>query len=158
MARKRFEGLDPETHAWILDAADEFALKGFEGASLNRIIAPAGTSRGSLHYYFEDTTDLFSTVMARATAPAVQFLAGFSLEVPTAESDWPVCDEFARKSAAYLTGNAWCVRLARAPAVHEVGDRRPLEQWNALPPGERERLVAAEMGPFRRVLEPEGAA
>jgi AcrR family transcriptional regulator len=115
MARKRFEGLEPDRQERILRAAaDEFALRGFDGASLNRIIAQAGTSKGALYYYFEDKTDLFSTVMERATAMVVQFLAGFSLEDLTAESYWPAFEEFTRKSAAYLTGNAWYLRLARS--------------------------------------------
>jgi AcrR family transcriptional regulator len=115
MARKRFDNLEEQRQEEILRAAaDEFAEKGFEGASLNRIIARAGTSKGSLYYYFEDKTDLFATVMERATAMVVQFLAGFSLEDLTVESYWPAFKELTRKSTAYLTDNAWYVRLARS--------------------------------------------
>jgi AcrR family transcriptional regulator len=210
MVRTRFDNLEPERQEQLLRAAaDEFAEKGFEGASLNRIIARAGTSKGSLYYYFEDKADLFSTVMARATGLVVQFLAGFSLEDLTAETYWPAFEDFTRKSAAYLTGNAWFVRLARSfyrlrlrsgpagptarvfdwarawvtrivargqeldvvrmdlplaflveltLALGEVEDRWLFEHWETLAPGERERLVDAEMVLFRRLLEPERAA
>jgi AcrR family transcriptional regulator len=210
MVRKQFVSLDAERQERILGAAaDEFGEKGFEAASLNRIIAHAGTSKGALYYYFEDKADLFSTVMERATAMVVQFLAGFSLEDLTASTYWPAFEEFTRKSAEYLTGNAWYVRLARSfyrlrgrsgasgptarvfdwartwvtrvvgrgqelgvvrtdlplpflaevtLAVGEVGDRWLFERWETLTPREREQLVEAEMGLFRRLLRPEGAA
>lgn len=115
MARSRFDKLDVERQEQLLRAAaDEFADKGYEAASVNRIVARAGTSKGSLYYYFEDKADLFATVMARATGMVVQFLAGFSLDDLTAETYWPAFEDFTRKSATYLTGNAWFLRLARS--------------------------------------------
>ncbi len=115
MVRARFDKLEPERQEQLLSAAaDEFAEKGYEGASLNRIIARAGTSKGSLYYYFEDKSDLFSTVIERAISPVVKMLAGFSLEELTAETYWAAFEEFTRRTAAYLSGNAWYVRLVRS--------------------------------------------
>lgn len=210
MVRRRFDELKPERQEQLLRAAaDEFADRGFEAASLNRIIARAGTSKGSLYYYFEDKADLFGTVVERATALVIQLLAGFSLDELTAESYWPAFDDLTRKFASFLSGNAWYVRLLRSfyrlrlrsgpagptarvfdwartwvtqvvargqelgvvrtdlplpflaeltLALGEVEDRWLLEQWEELSVADRDRLTAAEMGLFRRLLQPEDRA
>ena len=55
MARNRFDNLGSEKQEAILRAAgEEFAEKGFAGASINRIIRESGMSKGSVYYYFED--------------------------------------------------------------------------------------------------------
>ncbi len=67
MPTKRFDHLDPARRAAILSAAaSEFAASGFEGASYNRIIELAETSKGSMYYYFEDKADLYATVVRDA--------------------------------------------------------------------------------------------
>jgi AcrR family transcriptional regulator len=115
MVRQRFDHLDRERQEQILSAAaDEFADRGFDGASLSRIVKRARTSKGALYYYFEDKDDLFSTVMARATAPVLDLVAGFSLEGLTAETYWAAFEAFARRSFEYLTGHGWYVRLVRS--------------------------------------------
>lgn len=64
MPRPRFERLDPEKRRRILAvAAEEFATRGFESASLNQIIDQAGISKGAAYYYFDDKADLFATVI-----------------------------------------------------------------------------------------------
>ena len=64
MARPRFSNLDHETRRHILEtAAKEFAARGFDGTSLNRLIRGLGISKGSFYYYFDDKADLFSTVV-----------------------------------------------------------------------------------------------
>ena len=69
MARARFQKLSPEKQEAILAAAaDEFAERGYGAASLNRIIERAGSSKGSLYYYFDDKADLLRTVVERALA------------------------------------------------------------------------------------------
>ena len=87
MPRVRFERLDPAQQAVILDAAlREFSTDGYAEASLNRIIAAAGLSKGAMYYYFEDKADLYlyvvSTQMARlAGSPAdLEFLRARSAD------------------------------------------------------------------------------
>lgn len=64
MPRPRFHRLTPEQQVTILDAAlDEFAAHGFRDASLNRIIAAAGISKGSMYYYFDGKEDLYIHVI-----------------------------------------------------------------------------------------------
>jgi AcrR family transcriptional regulator len=61
MARPRFAKLPTAQQQAILRAAlDEFAARGFHDASLNRVIAAAGISKGSMYYYFDDKEDLFA--------------------------------------------------------------------------------------------------
>ncbi len=65
--RPRFENLSAERRSELLEcAANEFAQHGYRGASLNRIIAGAGLSKGVFYYYFDDKADLFETVVAYA--------------------------------------------------------------------------------------------
>lgn len=67
MPRPRFFKLEQEKQTNILQAAsEEFTEKGFEAASLNRIIAKAGLSKGAMYYYFDDKIDLYITVIRDA--------------------------------------------------------------------------------------------
>lgn len=60
MPRPRFFALTPGRRQIIVDTAlDEFAANGFAGASLNRIIAASGISKGSMYYYFDSKEDLY---------------------------------------------------------------------------------------------------
>lgn len=64
MPRPRFERLNAEKRERILEAAaKEFAAHGYEGASLNHILAEAGISKGAAYYYFDDKTDLYTTTL-----------------------------------------------------------------------------------------------
>ncbi len=205
MVRDRFDNLDPDKQQRLFEAAaDEFADHGFEGASLNRIIDRAGMSKGSLYYYFNDKSDLFSTVVEKATANLVRLVGGFTLEELTAESFWPQFEGAIRRSADYMQRNEWFVRLGRSfyrlrggrgrkaterlfdwighwtarvlergqqlgvvradlpldylvdmtLAVGEMGDRWLFTRWHEMSKPERERMLAAELDAFHRLLEP----
>lgn len=66
MARPRFHRLPTEQQEALLDAAlEEFAAHGYGGASLNRIIAAAGVSKGAMYYYFDSKVDLYADVIRR---------------------------------------------------------------------------------------------
>ncbi len=66
MARPRFQQLSAEQRDAILDAAlDEFSAHGFADASINRIIATAGISKGAMYYYFDSKEDLYADVLRR---------------------------------------------------------------------------------------------
>ncbi len=65
MPRPRFANADAQLQRRILDAATrEFTSKGYEAASLNRILLAAGLSKGSFYYYFDDKADLACAVIA----------------------------------------------------------------------------------------------
>jgi AcrR family transcriptional regulator len=64
MVRPRFAKLPPEQQKAILRVAlEEFGSHGFHEASLNRVIAAAGISKGSMYYYFDGKGDLFAYIV-----------------------------------------------------------------------------------------------
>lgn len=65
--RSRFDALPSERRAQLLDPAEEeFARHGFADASLNRILAAAGMSKGQAYHYITDKGDLYAAVIERA--------------------------------------------------------------------------------------------
>lgn len=69
MPTERFPNADPDISRRILGAArEEFLAKGFDGASLNRVLERAELSKGTFYYYFEDKADLYLTVISEAMA------------------------------------------------------------------------------------------
>ena len=65
MPKQTFLNLPEEKRKVIVNAAiDEFAEYGFEGASINRIVANSGISKGSFYQYFEDKRDVFMYLLA----------------------------------------------------------------------------------------------
>ena len=64
MPRPRFARLPAAKKERIMEAAaKEFAAHGYEGATLNRILAEAGISKGAAYYYFDDKADLYLTAL-----------------------------------------------------------------------------------------------
>lgn len=60
MPKQTFLNLPEEKRSVIVKAAiDEFAEYGFESASINRMVANSGISKGSFYQYFEDKRDVF---------------------------------------------------------------------------------------------------
>ena len=60
MPKQTFLNLPEEKRQAVVNAAiDEFAEYGFEAASINRIVASSGISKGSFYQYFEDKRDVF---------------------------------------------------------------------------------------------------
>ncbi len=115
MARPRFEKLDPLKQEKILAAAaEEFAARGFESASLNRIIECAGTSKGALYYYFDDKADLLATVAEQAVKRVLAESDFPPIESLTKEDYWERVRELSRRSFRLLEVDTWYVRLMRA--------------------------------------------
>ncbi len=123
MARPRFENLEVERQEQILAAAaEEFELRGFAGASVNRILESAGLSKGVLYYYFEDKADLFATTLEQAF---LRFLEAIGLpgqgqgamqewlEGMEAADFWEHLRAMGRDHIHLLRSDAWFVRLAR---------------------------------------------
>ena len=90
MPRPRFQKLPADKRQRILEAAAlEFASRGFEHASLNRIITAAGISKGAAYYYFDDKADLFATVVQHGWQ---MFVPGADVDLSLLDADafWPV--------------------------------------------------------------------
>lgn len=83
MSIHAFEKLSEEQRTRILDAClAEFASKGFEGASTNRIVAKLGIPKGSIFYWFGTKEELYLRLVDRSMG---RFLRLFT---PGAQS-WP---------------------------------------------------------------------
>ena len=115
MARNRFDNLEPNKQEAILQAAgEEFAQKGFEAASINRIIKKSGMSKGSVYYYFEDKADLFATTLERSTQRIMEETGWFSLEVLGPDEFWDALLELTHRMVDWARRNDWWIKLYRA--------------------------------------------
>jgi AcrR family transcriptional regulator len=115
MARNRFDNLEPEKQEAILKAAgEEFAEKGFEAASINRIIQRSGMSKGSVYYYFEDKADLFATTLERSTQRLMDEIGWFSLEVLGPDEFWDALLELTHRTVDWARRNDWWMKLGKA--------------------------------------------
>ena len=115
MARARFENLDPARQEAILAAAaEEFAAHGYAGASLNRVIEAAGISKGSLYYYFDDKSDLFTSVIEEAVERLLSDVGGFELDRLDRSNYWETVRRFGLQSTELMSKDVWYVRVALA--------------------------------------------
>lgn len=65
----RFLALDPKDRdRWLDPAEAEFCAQGFERASLNRMLADAGESKGRSYHYFDGKAGIYRETLKRALA------------------------------------------------------------------------------------------
>ncbi len=113
MPRPRFLTLDPARRERLLEAAArEFATRGYEGASLNRIIERLRLSKGQFYYYFDDKADLFLAVLEWSW----QYLAPIAegdVERLEADSFWPAVERFVADLRERTRTMPWLIGLTR---------------------------------------------
>lgn len=113
MPRPRFNKLDEATREGLLEAAArEFASRGFDGASLNRIIETAGISKGGFYYYFDDKADLFGMVVLAAW-DALRPSEPLDIDTLRPETYWPELMRAAGEMAARAQEKDWMAGIAR---------------------------------------------
>lgn len=96
------------TRAQLIDVATRlFANRGYDGTSIEAVLAESGASRGSLYHHFKSKEVLFLAVMEDAGARATQ---------PTVEAMQAAPDSVAALRIACL---AW-VRLACDPVMRQI--------------------------------------
>jgi len=116
MSLARFSKLDPAKKAQIIRVAtEEFAERGYERASLNRILVRSGMSKGSLYYYFADKDDLYRTVLKAYSDRMLQIWSGGSSKQIPAFSQIRTPEEY---------WAAWVQHWQRSLGNHE---RNPVE-------------------------------
>ena len=114
MALPRFDKLDEDKRLKILSSAiEEFALRGMEGASLNRIIRRAEISKGAMYYYFEDKQDLYLTTLRHSIAQCLEAIGEPDWEAMSRAQFWPMLERFARKATAYFVEQSEHLHLWR---------------------------------------------
>jgi AcrR family transcriptional regulator len=114
MSRDRLDNLDPKRQQKLFDiAAEEFSAKGYDAASLNRIITRSGMSKSSLYYYFDDKADLFTTLLERSIAFLFKEIGGFDPSMLTADTYWSEFETLYRRAVVMMNKNTWYVKLGR---------------------------------------------
>jgi AcrR family transcriptional regulator len=114
MTHPRFGNLPEAKRKRILEAAaKEFGSCGYEGASLNRILAAAGISKGGAYYYFEDKADLFDAVVQHYMQTAIATLA-FPTQDLDREAFWRAIGDVYARSMDLLEETPWLLGIAKA--------------------------------------------
>ncbi len=138
--RDRLLGLSAERRAELLDpAAREFLAHGFEAASLNRILADAGMSKGQAYYYVTGKADLYRAVIERGFERLTAQM-DFHFVAPTSSrAFWAQVEGVFSRLTMVLVADAPLATLARgiydsAGSLEAVGDlvsrfRASLDQW-----------------------------
>lgn len=114
MPNPRWNKLAPEKQTRILEAAARaFAEHGLAGASINRILADAGMSKGAAYYYFEDKADLFGTVSMHCWQDFMKH-ADFSAAGLTRKNFWSRVEELMRHACEHMASEPVMTMLAKA--------------------------------------------
>jgi AcrR family transcriptional regulator len=114
MPRPRFEKLSPEKREHILEtSAKEFAANGYEGASLNQILANADISKGAAYYYFDNKADLYMTTL---TYYAEELIGSLDLDFSdvTAVTFWPSLQNMYEQQFVQYAKRPWVFGVAKS--------------------------------------------
>jgi AcrR family transcriptional regulator len=145
MPYPRFERLAAAKRERLLEeAAREFAARGFEAASLNRILERASMSKGVAYYYFEDKADLFFTVVQRCAAELNLVDTALDPASLTAETFWPAMAALHRQPLLRSFDRPWLFGALRAAGrlPLELREREPLAAFARQLTGWVEGLIA----------------
>jgi AcrR family transcriptional regulator len=109
-------------------AAREFALHGFETASMNHILEEAGIGKSSAYYYFEDKADLFATVVEYSVERLGLAVSDPDIMSLTAETFWTAFAEAHKQPLLRVQESPWFFAAARAVErlTPESREREPL--------------------------------
>ena len=120
MPRPRFARLPATRRAHLLEvAAREFATRGYEDTSINRVLEQAGISKGAAYYYFDDKEDLFVTVVDYyAERLGLAAIRRLGLARLTRETFWPTLSELYRDPLVRSRDDPWAFGVVRA--AHEL--------------------------------------
>lgn len=141
MPFSRLEKLSPEKRERLFEvAAQEFASRGFEHASLNRILERAQMGKGSAYYYFEDKADLFCAVIEHARERLHLDDLSVDLAQLDEETFWPTVAEIHREPLLRMLEQPWFfwvlnvpTRLPPAPNhIQQVSLARLADQFRTL--------------------------
>ncbi len=114
MPRPRFEKLSAEKREQILEtAAKAFAAHGYDGASLNQILADADISKGAAYYYFDNKADLYMTTL---THYAEELINGLDLDFSdvTAVTFWPSLQRMYEQQFIQYAERPWVFGVAKS--------------------------------------------
>ena len=114
MPRPRFKKLPPEKSEQILEtAAKEFAAHGYKEASLNKILAKAGISKGAAYYYFDNKADLYVTTVTRYATELLESLI-VDFEGLTALTFWPALQNLYEQQFTQFAERPWVFGVVKS--------------------------------------------
>ncbi len=96
----------PEEKCRLIEGAaiDEFAVHGFDNASINRIVVAASIAKGSFYQYFEDKIDLFKHLIARIAEEKLKYISPV-LQNPEEHDFFILMQELYRSGLAFAKQN-----------------------------------------------------
>jgi len=111
--RPRFDSLAEQRKQVILEAAaTEFAERGFDSASYNRIIQTSGVSKGAMYYYFDDKRDLYLTVLRAAEQRATDAIGPLG-DFDDANSFWDALGALYRRVTVFFAAEPLAAGLIK---------------------------------------------
>ena len=111
MPKDTFLNLPDEKRKLIEEKAiDEFAVWGFDNASINRIVEQAQIAKGSFYQYFEDKKDLFNHLMARISEEKLNYISPVMLN-PQAHNFFTLLREMYRSGLEFARQNPKAARI-----------------------------------------------
>ena len=95
-------------------AAAEFSRVGYDGASLNRILARGGLSKGSYYFYFVDKEDLFATALEAVLGEMMAKLTPIDTSALTRSNYWRALQGLVDAWTSIVLATPHVLGLARA--------------------------------------------
>jgi AcrR family transcriptional regulator len=117
--RASFQQLPVERREEILRAAaEEFAVRGFQGTSYNQLLLRLGIGKSSAYHYFEDKADLFRTAVSETYT---KWFRSLSALTPPSEraAFWPYIFEINLDGFRFMLEDPTSAALMQC-AVHEA--------------------------------------
>ncbi len=76
MPKETFKNLpDKKRHLIEKEAIHEFAISGYDKASISRIVEKCGIAKGSFYQYFDDKKDLFLYLIKKVSEKKIKFMS-----------------------------------------------------------------------------------
>jgi AcrR family transcriptional regulator len=105
---------DSDRARWLDPAETEFCAKGFERASLNRILSAAGESKGRTYHYFADKAELFRATLERRFARHTALHSALPIAAATSPDQfWPRAESLAESVTQALATDPQLAALVR---------------------------------------------
>jgi AcrR family transcriptional regulator len=114
----------PRDHTLLATAAREFAVAGFERASLNAVIRACGMSKSSFYHRFDSKQALFDRVVDEAAAALARELAAPDPAALAGPDFWPRLEAFVAHAVAALAKPAWYADLGKLFYLPDVSAER----------------------------------
>ena len=86
---------------------------GYEGASLNQILAKAGISKGAAYYYFDNKADLYLTTVTHYAIELIGSLA-IDFEGVTAVTFWPTLQALYAQQFIQFAERPWVFGVVKS--------------------------------------------